>query len=197
MIKIGITGGIGSGKSVVASLFTLRGVPVYLADEESKRLTNHSPHIREGLIQLFGPTIYIDENLNKPLLASHIFNDPDMRQRVNQIIHPEVKRDFLAWVERQTTPLCAIECAILFESGFNELVDHSLMVYAPLELRINRAIRRDKSTKEAIKRRMESQMPDEEKRDRSDFVIHNDDRKALIPQVDAFISDLLSLSLRL
>lgn len=104
MIKIGITGGIGSGKSVVASLLTLSGVPVYIADEESKWLTNNSPVIREKLTALFGPEIYTNEGLNKKLLASHIFNNPEQLQQVNQIIHPEVNRHFSAWVERQTSP---------------------------------------------------------------------------------------------
>ena len=134
MIKIGITGGIGSGKSVVASLLALSGVPVYIADEESKWLTNNSPVIREKLTALFGPEIYTNEGLNKKLLASHIFNNPEQLQQVNQIIHPEVNRHFSAWVERQTSPLCAIESAILFESGFYKVVDISLMVYAPREL---------------------------------------------------------------
>ena len=119
MIKIGITGGIGSGKSVVASLLALSGVPVYIADEESKWLTNNSPVIREKLTALFDPEIYTNEGLNKKLLASHIFNNPEQLQQVNQIIHPEVNRHFSAWVERQTSPLCAIESAILFESGFS------------------------------------------------------------------------------
>lgn len=103
MIKIGITGGIGSGKSVVASLLALSGVPVYIADEESKWLTNNSPVIREKLTALFGPEIYTNEGLNKKLLASHIFNNPKQLQQVNQIIHPEVNRHFSAWVERQTS----------------------------------------------------------------------------------------------
>lgn len=143
MIKIGITGGIGSGKSVVASLLALSGIPVYIADEESKWLTNNSPVIREKLTALFGPEIYTNEGLNKKLLASHIFNNPEQLQQVNQIIHPEVNRHFSAWVERQTSPLCAIESAILFESGFYKVVDISLMVYAPRELRIERALGRD------------------------------------------------------
>ena len=103
MIKIGITGGIGSGKSVVATLLQLFGIPVYTADDESKRLTNQSPIIRKGLISLFGDEIYTGETLNKPLLASKIFHNTELRQQVNDIIHPEVKRDFFEWAERQTS----------------------------------------------------------------------------------------------
>ena len=157
MIKIGITGGIGSGKSVVASLLALSGIPVYIADEESKWLTNNSPVIREKLTALFGPEIYTNEGLNKKLLASHIFNNPEQLQQVNQIIHPEVNRHFSAWVERQTSPLCAIE-----------------------------------SSREEIERRINSQMSDEEKKDRSDYVIYNDNRQALIPQVGKLLCWLQS-----
>lgn len=192
MIKIGITGGIGSGKSVVASLLALYGVPVYIADEESKWLTNTSPVIREGLIALLGREIYTDQGLDKKSLASRIFSDPELLKRVNSIIHPEVDRHFSAWVERQTTPLCAIESAILYESGFYKVVDASLMVYAPKELRIERALSRDTVFRKEIERRINNQMPDEEKKERSDYVIYNDGKRALIPQVGGLIRHLLS-----
>ena len=190
MIKIGITGGIGSGKSVVANILSLSGVPVYIADEESKKLTNHSPIIREKLIALFGKEIYSEEGLNKKLLASHIFHDPQRLQQVNQIIHPEVNRHFLEWVNKQATQICAIESAILFESGFDKVVDVSLMVYAPKGLRIERASKRDAAAKAEIERRINNQMADELKKDRSDYVIYNDDQHLLISQVEAFISQI-------
>ena len=191
MIKIGITGGIGSGKSVVASLFRLFGVPVYIADEESKQLTNQSETIRKRLIAHYGEAIYTPEGLNKPLLAAKIFQDPVQLRIVNGIIHPEVKRHFEAWAAKQTTPLCAIESAILFESGFDKVVDTSLMVYAPKALRIERATARDAASREAIQRRIESQMAEEEKRKLADHLIYNDDQQPLIPQVIAFLARLL------
>lgn len=188
MIKIGITGGIGSGKSVVATLLRLYGIPVYIADEESKRLTNSSPVIRRALVDLVGEAIYdADGKLDKPRLANFIFGQPEHLARVNAIIHPEVNRDFLDWSERQEKAFCAIESAILFESGFDRIVDVKLMVLAPLEIRLERAIARDHASREALERRIKSQMADEEKASRSDYVIHNDDRKALIPQVENFI----------
>jgi len=117
MIKIGITGGIGSGKSVVATLLRLYGIPVYIADEESKRLTNSSPVIRRALVDLVGEAVYdADGKLDKPRLANFIFGQPEHLARVNAIIHPEVNRDFLDWSERQEKAFCAIESAILFES---------------------------------------------------------------------------------
>ena len=192
MIKIGITGGIGSGKSVVATLFRLFGVPVYIADEESKQLTNQSETIRKQLIAHYGEAIYTPEGLNKPLLAAKIFQDQAQLRLVSGIIHPEVKRHFEAWAAKQTTPLCAIESAILFESGFDKVVDTSLMVYAPKALRIERATARDAATREAIQRRIESQMADEEKRKLADHLIYNDDLQPLIPQVTAFLARLLN-----
>lgn len=190
MIKIGITGGIGSGKSVVASLLDLSGIPVYIADTESKRLTETSPAIREQLTALLGSDLYTEKGLNKTLLASYIFNSPDTLRLVNAIIHPEVNRDFSAWAEQQATPFCAIESAILFESGFDRFVDLSLMVYAPLELRIRRARFRDTVSRSEVIARIQSQLPDEIKKERSDYTVYNDDRQALIPQIGAFITYL-------
>lgn len=190
MIKIGITGGIGSGKSVVASLLELSGIPVYIADTESKKLTTTSPVIREKLTALFGTDLYTTAGLNKQLLASHIFGNPDCLKQVNAIIHPEVNSHFAAWAERQHTEICAIESAILFESGFNQTVDSTLMVYAPLEIRICRALQRDTASRKEIERRIQNQLPDEEKKKRCDYVIINDNKQALLPQTNDFIRRL-------
>ena len=183
MIKIGITGGIGSGKSMVAALLEVWGIPVYIADTESKHLTATSPVIREKLITLFGKELYTAD-------ASHIFGNPERLGQVNAIIHPEVNRHFLAWVERLNTPVCAIESAILFESGFNRIVDTTLMVYAPMEIRIGRILERDSVSREEIIRRIESQLPDEMKKEKSDYVIFNDGEQALLPQITAFLAGL-------
>lgn len=187
MKRIGITGGIGSGKSVVAQLLQTFGIPVYIADEESKRLTDSSPVIREGLSSLFGSAIYTPHGLDKKRLAAAIFGDRTQLERVNRLIHPVVQADFEAWCGRQSVPLCALESAILFESGFEHLVDVRLMVYAPLDVRLHRAAERDHAPREAILRRIQSQMPDEEKRRLSDYTILNDGRSALIPQVERFL----------
>ena len=135
-----------------------------------------------------GEAVYdADGKLDKLRLANFIFGQPEHLARVNAIIHPEVNRDFLDWSERQEKAFCAIESAILFESGFDRIVDVKLMVLAPLEIRLERAIARDHASREALERRIKSQMADEEKASRSDYVIHNDDRQALIPQVENFI----------
>ena len=150
-------------------------------------MTSTSPVIKAKLIELLGPELYTGEKLNKPLLASYIFRDEHILQEVNHIIHPEVNKDFEDWCIRQKTPLCAIESAILFESGFNRIVDTCLMVYAPIDIRIERALLRDKTSRDAIRQRINSQMPDEAKREKADFTILNDGKQALIPQVEKFL----------
>lgn len=183
MIKVGITGGIGSGKSVVAALLSVMGVPVYIADKESKRLTSTSPEIRKKLLSLFGETVFSGSQLNKQVLAALIFSDKKNLEEVNRIIHPVVLQDFLHWTEQQTTPFVAMESAILFESGFNTFVDVILTVTAPIDVRIDRIQQRDGLTKEQILQRLANQWPEEEKLKRSDFVLCNDNEQALIPQV--------------
>ncbi len=190
MIAIGITGGIGSGKSVVAKLLALYGIPVYIADAESKRLTATSPVIKASLIALFGEELYTEQGLNKPLLASHIFNNAEAMKQVNGIIHPVVASDFEAWKLQQEGNVCAIESAILFESGFDRLVDRTVTVYAPLALRIERAMKRDHASQDAIERRIANQLSDELKKEQSDYIINNDDRQALLPQVKNLLATL-------
>lgn len=187
MIKIGITGGIGSGKSVVATLMSVCNIPVYIADDESKKLTNTSEVIKNGLVSLFGNDIYNNDGLDRKLLARHIFGNKEMLEEVNRIIHPEVNRHFNQWAESQKGKACAIESAILFESGFDKNVDVKLMVYAPKEIRIKRAVSRDNALREEIERRINSQMPDEEKCKLADFTIINDGNTALIPQMENFL----------
>ena len=190
MIKIGITGGIGSGKSVVSSLLTLAGIPVYVADDESKNLTESSPVIQKKLKSLFGDDIYLNGNLDRKHLASLIFSDEVILKKVNSIIHPVVREDFQQWVSKQKAKRCAMESAILFESGFDKDIDVVLMVYAPVELRLTRTMLRDGASEADIMKRMNRQMPDELKRKQADFVIVNDDVQALMPQIEQFLKIL-------
>lgn len=190
-IKIGITGGIGSGKSVVSRLLEAIGIPVYISDVESKRLTNSDPIIRRELCALVGTEVYVDNKLNKPLLASYIFGYPDHAKEVNSIIHPRVKDDFHHWASiRKHLSVVGMESAILIESGFAEEVDVVVMVYAPIEIRLARAIKRDSTSRELVMQRICSQMNDEAKRGQADFTIVNDDETPLIPQVLELISFL-------
>jgi dephospho-CoA kinase len=190
MTTLGITGGIGSGKSIVVSLLETYDIPVYIADEESKRLLAASPSIRERLTALLGQSVYDSNGLNHRLMASLIFNDPALLARVNALIHPEVAQHFQSWVQRQSAQYAALESAILFESGFDRNVDVRVMVYAPPELRMQRVMARDRITKKEVLCRMDNQLSDEIKKELSDYIIFNDEKQALIPQIEMLISCL-------
>lgn len=191
MIKLGITGGIGSGKSTISEIFSMFDIPVYIADIESKRIVAESPIIKDKLISLFGDDLYKNSILDKVKLANLIFNDKAKLEIVNSIIHPEVKKDFEQWVEKNKQyPIVAQEAAILFESGFNKLMDKVVMVFAPLEMRIQRTMIRDKMPFEKVAERIKNQMPDEDKVKLSDFVIVNDGTISTIEQVSKIIHKL-------
>jgi dephospho-CoA kinase len=191
MICVAITGGIGSGKSYISAMLEERGIPVYNADTESKRLTSSNVEIRSKLMALLGEEVYANGQLNKPLLASYLFASAENAARINGIIHPVVKEDFKCWlashVEKEIT---ALESAILYEAGFEDSVDAVLVVFAPRELRLERAMKRDKATREQIEARMDAQMDEEEKCRRADFVVYNDGTLPLDEQLTSFINQL-------
>lgn len=190
-IKIGLTGGIGSGKSVVSRLLKAMGIPVYISDIETRRLMVTDEGIRLGLTSLLGDDVYVDGCLNKPLLASYLFDSEENAARINGIVHPRVKNDFRHWCcEHSDLSLVGMESAILLEAGFRQEVDVVVMIYAPLEVRICRAVSRDVSSREQIERRIRCQMDDEKKRIQADYVIVNDGISPLIPQVLTLISSL-------
>ena len=187
MVKIGITGGIGSGKSYVSRLLTEHyGIPVYNTDSEAKRLMLSDEGIHRRLTALLGKEVYkSDGTLNKPLLANYLFADSCHAGQINAIVHPQVKADFLKWADLQTgCEVVALESAILFESGFDNIVDKVVMVYAPVELRIRRVMLRDGTTEEKIRQRIVAQMDDKAKQERSDFIIFNDGSRPLNLQLD-------------
>ena len=190
MIKIGVTGGIGSGKSTVTDLLSLYGIPCFIADTESKRIVDSSEVIREQLTSLFGPNIYTSEGLNRKQLASYIFQDTILLNQVNKIIHPVVSNAFLQWAEAQNSDITVIESAILFESGFDHLVDVTLTINAPTALRIERACKRDRCDANGIKQRIKNQTTDEEKELLADYVIQNNSKISLIKQLEAFITTI-------
>jgi dephospho-CoA kinase len=189
MTTIGITGGIGSGKSVVSKLFEINGIPVYDSDQEAKRLTATSPTIRQKLTERFGADLYADGNLDKARLAALIFNDADNLAYVNSVIHPEVQHDFLNWKRSKNCPV-ALESAILFESGFDKLTDVTVTVEAPLQTKIDRVVQRDRSSKQAVLERINNQASDDERRLRADYVVVNDGQQAVVPQVEAVLDNL-------
>lgn len=191
MIKLAVTGGIGSGKSYISHLLEDMHIPVYNADNEAKRLTVSDAGIRGELIALLGEEVYKDGLLNKPLLASYLFSDPAHVLQINSIIHPRVRKDFTVWVERQEKcEIVGMESAILYEAGFQDTVDAVIMVYAPVELRIQRAMYRDGASEEQVRARIAAQMDDEEKRRRADFTVVNDGVQLLIPQLNRIVEQL-------
>ena len=183
-LAIGITGGIGSGKSTVCKIFKLLGVPVFEADLVAKTLVNSNTEIRNGLIQFFGKDIYSrDGRINRKMLANLIFNDDLLMEKVNRLVHPVVRNEYLNWIKQQNSAYIIHEAAILFESGFYEMTDYTILVSAPNELRIERVTHRDQITPEMVKSRMLKQWTDEEKRKLASFELVNDNIKLLIPQI--------------
>ena len=193
MIKVGITGGIGSGKSVVSDVIRLLGYPVYNSDIRAKELSDTDGDIRQSLVALFGPAIYTDNHLNRPLLASHLFQDSAQRKAVNAIIHPVVFADFNKWCAMQHTALVFAESAILVESGFSALMDKMIVVDAPHKLRLQRVVERDVVTMEQAQKRMEAQMDPVDLCKRDDYVIYNDNEHLLISQIVYTINKLVNL----
>lgn len=194
MITIGLTGGLGSGKSVVAKLFRLFGVPVYDSDSEAKKLMDNSAEIRAALVDLLGDEAYSNGTLNRPYIASRIFVDQHLLSAVNGIVHPAVRRDFAEWLTRQTSEITAIESAILFESGLADKVTYKVVVQSPVEVRIRRVSQRDGLSDDQIQQRIASQTTDEERLKKADFVIVNDESSSLIGQVDSILRNLCRLN---
>jgi len=173
MMKVGITGGIGSGKSTVCALFAQRGAAVYDSDSEAKRLMRDDPALRRALVERFGPAVYRGAELDRAALAAVVFSDRQALAALNAIVHPAVMRDFAAWAERQSGPYVILESAILFEAGLEGSVDRTVAVLAPAELRVQRASRRDGCDPEAVRRRIAAQLDDDTLCARADHTIVN------------------------
>ncbi|MBD1430916.1 dephospho-CoA kinase [Sphingobacterium litopenaei] len=183
-IKVGITGGIGSGKSFVAKIFKTMGIPFYDADKEAKLIMTRSVIIREGLIQAFGEEVYFEDgSLNRKWLSAQVFNNPEKLELLNTIVHPVVIQDAVDWANTQTSCYSLKEAALLFESGSYKTLDYTILVVAPEELRIERVMNRDGVSREEVLNRINKQMPEEEKRKLADFIIVNNGIQPLIPQL--------------
>ena len=194
-LKIGITGGIGSGKTTVCKIFSTLGIPVYNADDRAKYLMTNNLEIIDKLKQLFGEAAYLpDGNLNRQHIAQIAFNDPTILQQLNAIVHPAVYEDGLAWQAAQkNVPYTLKEAALLFESGSYLALDKIITVFAPKEIRLQRVVARDKTDPAEVIARMNKQMEDTKKIQLADFVIFNDGKHALIPQVHRLHHRLLRL----
>ncbi|MCF8269559.1 MAG: dephospho-CoA kinase [Crocinitomicaceae bacterium] len=193
MKRIGLTGGIGSGKSYIAGVLEKMGYPVYYSDEQAKVLTDTHPEIRAGLISGFGTGIYSEEILNRKELAAHIFKSEPDRIFVNQLIHPVVRADFERWCAEQHTALVFNEAAILFETGAYKQFDATVLVIAPHELRMQRIMERDRCTVEQAEARMKSQWSDEQKIPLATVVITSNGELPLVSQIERAILTLFSL----
>ena len=189
---VGLTGGIGSGKTTVAKMFEVLGVPVYVSDIEAKKLMVTSSAIIKSVTALFGDEAYIDGQLNRSLIADKAFNNPDVLAELNGIVHPVVGQHFNAWVARQEAPYVIKEAAILFESGGHATCDFVITVTAPIEERIKRVRQRDKVSEKQVNDRINNQMSDKEKIAKSDFVINNIDRRETQQQVIEINSIILN-----
>jgi dephospho-CoA kinase len=188
---IGLTGGIGSGKTTVAQLFSELGVPIYIADTEAKKLMDSSKVIRRKLVALLGEDAYSGTKLNRKFVADKIFNDKFLLDAVNAVIHPKVAAHFKKWVSKQKATYVIKEAAILFENGSYKDCDMVILVTAPKQMRINRVMARDNTSKAEIEQRMNNQWSDEKKLELADIIIENIDLKTTKNKVEA-IHNLLS-----
>ena len=194
MLKLGLTGGIGSGKTTVAKIFELLGVPVYYADDAAKQLMNEDKALKLSIQKQFGEEAYLNGELNRSYLADKVFNEPSQLEILNSLVHPVTFRDAADWVKKQQTPYIIKEAAVLFESGAAQQLDYVIGIYAPAELRIKRAMERNNSSRDEVVKRMNQQMDEEEKMKLCDFVIQNDEQQLLIPQVIQLHEKLLELA---
>ena len=192
MLKIGITGCIGSGKSTVAQIFAVLGVPVYYADKAAKHVMLTDGLLKSQITKLFGNDSYFsDGQLNRAHLSSIVFSNPEKLAALNAVVHPAVFKDFDNWCDTQTSPYIIKEAALMFESNSYKHLDKVIMVTAPEALRIQRTIQRDHISEEAVKARMNNQFTEDVKLSRSHFEIKNDEMHLIIPQVLALHQEFL------
>ena len=184
MLRLGITGGIGSGKSVVSKTLSVLGVPVYDCDSKAKWLQENDADVRQKIMNLLGDDVYEGQRLNRKKMAAMIFSDATLLSKVEGIVHPAVENDFNRWCMEQKKDIVALESAILYECGLDKkCIDKVCLVYAPTETRIERVARRDSANIEEIRRRMAKQASDDEKKLKADFVVNNFSNHSVISQV--------------
>ena len=183
MLRIGLTGGIGSGKSTVARIFSVLGIPVYDSDSASKRLMAEDKELKKKIIENFGEDSYSNGSLNRKYLSEQVFRDPKKTDLLNSIVHPATIKDAEEWMKKQNAPYIIKEAALIFESGSNKFLDKVIGVSSPVALRMERTMKRSNINAQQVKDRMALQMDEEEKLRLCDYVIINDEQQMLIPQV--------------
>lgn len=194
MLKVGLTGGIGSGKSTVAKIFNVLGVPVYYADDAAKRIMNTDEELKKSIIQHFGKESYINDQLNRPYIASIVFNNKEKLDLLNHLTHPATIRDANNWMYQQTFPYTIKEAALIFESGSSEHLDYVIGVFAPAALRIKRTMDRDHVSREEVLKRMSRQIDEDIKMKLCNAVVVNDEQKLVTTQVLELHHKLLDLA---
>ncbi len=190
MLKIGITGGIGSGKSFVSKIIESFGYPIFYSDAAAKEIISTNQHAKEHLIALFGEKVFKENVLDRAFLANIIFNDENALQKVNKLIHPLVRLSFEEFSLQQKSSLVFNEAAILFESGGASQFDKIILVQAPEKLRIERVMKRDHTTEKEVLSRIQKQWSDEQKKKGSSFVIHNDEKQPLLIQIEKVLKEI-------
>lgn len=196
ILKVGITGGIGSGKSIICRVFANLGVPIYDADSRARWIMNNHPTLKEEVIAEFGAQAYNDNGqLNRPYMAELVFNDSNKVKALNAIVHPKVGQDFIDWaISYPNAPYLLKEAALMFESGSSKALDYVITVFAPKDVRIRRVLKRDPQRSEAqVKAIFGKQLAEEEKIQRADFVVYNDDQQMVLPQVIKLHEQFLNL----
>jgi dephospho-CoA kinase len=194
MLRIGLTGGIGSGKTTVSKIFELLGIPVYNADDAAKRIMNTNEKMKAAIKKKFGEEAYKNEEININYLAPKVFNNEYQLELLNALVHPATIQDAEQWMMKQTTPYVVKEAALLFESAAAGHLDYIIGVYAPEKIRITRTMERNNVSAEEVLKRMKRQIDEEIKMKLCDFVLKNDEQQLLIPQVYALHEQLLKLS---
>jgi len=191
-MKLGITGGIGSGKTSVCRVFNVLGIPVFSADPEARKIMENDIDIKNEINAIVGKDIYPEGHLDRMELASLIFNNKKLLEKVNSLVHPVVFDNFIRWTEKQTAPYVIMEAAILFESGGYKLVDRVATIVAPVEERISRVTQRNMLNRHQVMERIKNQMTDEERISMSDYIIHNSENDMIIPVILDINKDLLT-----
>ena len=191
MFKVGVTGGIGAGKSLICSILERMGYPVFYSDIEAKKIITLNHQVRIDLIELFGIQIFKDHQLDRKLLANLLFSDSTLIEKMNAIVHPKVREEFENWALNQDSQLVFNEAAILFETGSYKNFDATILVTAPLEIRLSRVINRDNSIRADVQKRIDNQWSDEQKVILSTYRIQNDDIQSVLDQIDEVLNELI------